>query len=216
MDKDEIVKDIASHSRRPFKKESIPTLKLDLSPLIERSKLAPLDLEIGCGVGLHPIQRAIAHPERILIAVEHTKEKFERFMRRYENHKSPKNLLPLHANAISVVSHHLPDESIDHCFLLYPNPFPKRRDHHRRWPFTPFMQELLKVIKPGGELTFASNFEDYALQTKLILTQWYGMKLLAEEQLTQKSQTNTHGRTHFEQKYLERGQCCFNLRFAKL
>ena len=37
-----------------------------------------LDIEIGCGVGLHPIQYQAKNLERTLVAIEHTKEKYER------------------------------------------------------------------------------------------------------------------------------------------
>ncbi len=42
----------------------------------------PLDIEIGCGVGMHPLLYASAHPERFLIAIEKTREKFGKFAKK--------------------------------------------------------------------------------------------------------------------------------------
>ena len=111
----------------------------------------PVDLEIGCGVGFHPIRYALAHPERRLVAIEHTHEKFMKFARRVENHRaggeSLTNLFPLHANAIGWVSRLEDRECFERIFLLYPNPHPKAKQANRRWFRMPFMARLLETLK---------------------------------------------------------------------
>ena len=68
----------------------------------------PTDLEIGCGVGLHPIRYARAHPERRLIAIEHTKTRFLKFERRLAHHTDVDNIIAVHANAIGYITHIVP------------------------------------------------------------------------------------------------------------
>jgi tRNA G46 methylase TrmB len=110
----------------------------------------PLDLEIGCGVGWHPIQYVQKNPARHLIAIEHTRNRFASFERRARSHAEIKNLTPVHADAIEWVTHALAPESVDRIFLLYPNPYPKRSDLNKRWHAMPFMGRLLGVLKMGG------------------------------------------------------------------
>lgn len=174
----------------------------------------PLDLEIGCGVGWHPIRYAGQNAERKLIAIEHTQEKFERFQRRYRQHGCPGNLLPIHANAVTWVNCFLPANCVDQIFLLYPNP--NLHNRAKRWMAMPFMGRLLDSLKTGGELTMATNeswYKDEAI--RLAETQW-GLQLVHQQQIDSQMMDRRGGpRTHFEKKYLERGEVCFDLRWRK-
>ena len=40
-----------------------------------------LDIEIGCGVGMHPLRYAKENPSRTLLAIEHTRTRFNTFKR---------------------------------------------------------------------------------------------------------------------------------------
>ncbi|MFT6071090.1 MAG: tRNA G46 methylase TrmB [Bacteriovoracaceae bacterium] len=171
----------------------------------------PLDIEIGCGVGLHPILYQQKHPERCLVALEHTKEKFDKFYRRFINHGSPQNLIPVHANGISWVSQQLPNESVDQFFFLYPNPNPKPGDLNKRWYAMPFMQKVLEVLKPDGKITLATNEKFYKEEALEYFLGHWKLKLIEDKIL----ESGFKPRTHFEKKYLEREEPCFNLVFSK-
>lgn len=169
---------------------------------------APVDLEIGCGVGWHPIQYARNHPERRLIAIEHTRAKFDRFASRLETHPELGNLLAVHADAIRWVAHRLPPESIERVFFLYPNPEPKAPN--RRWLRSPFMHCLLPKIKPGGEIILATNEKSYIDEARdWAANAWHLQEVRA------RSFTEGSPRTHFEKKYLTRGQTCFDVKWSK-
>lgn len=176
-----------------------------------------LAVEIGCGVGLHPIRYALEHPQQQMIALEHTREKFLKFSRRIANHGGIGNLLPVHANAISWICHYLPPQSVRRYFLLYPNPYPKNQHRNKRWYAMPFMDYLLKTLKSGGSLTIATNLAIYAEETTAFLSQYWQLHLEKWEYL-QEDKTSARqfrARTHFEKKYLEGGQTCHNLVFRK-
>ena len=174
----------------------------------------PLDLEIGAGVGFHALQYARQNPERQLIAIEHTREKYQKFERRWCNHLEqkgePQNLIPVHANAISWVAYSLMPESVERIFLWYPNPEPKNKN--KRWVNMPFMSCLLEVLQTGGELSMATNIESYALEAKEQMQSVWEMKPLGEKHLREGDITP---RTHFEKKYLARGEVCWDLKWKK-
>jgi tRNA (guanine-N7-)-methyltransferase len=199
MDKEQSLKKI-----RPF---TMPP-KQDYADFIVPD--LPLDIEIGCGVGLHPIIYQAKHPKRCLVALEHTKEKFDKFYRRFINHDSPSNLLPIHANGISWVSQQLPKNSVDQFFFLYPNPNPKPGDLNKRWYAMPFMEKVLEVLKPGGKLTLATNEKFYKDEAIDYFINYWKLELIEVLQLS----SEFKARTHFEKKYLERGEACFNLVFS--
>ncbi len=176
-----------------------------------KSSNAALDLEIGCGVGWHPIRYARENPERRLIAIEHTRAKFERFRSRLLAHPELSNLFPVHADAIRWIANHLQANSIELCFLLYPNPEPKAPN--RRWLRSPFMHHLLKAIKPGGVLALASNERWYIDEA----CEWAERFWKRDSPLIKEINASTtpahQARTHFEKKYLLRGQTCFDVQW---
>ncbi|MBD8066393.1 tRNA (guanosine(46)-N7)-methyltransferase TrmB [Devosia sp. PTR5] len=56
----------------------------------------------------------------------------------------------------------LPEASVDAVYLLYPDPWPKTRHHKRRFVSRTTLDELARVIRPGGHFFFATDIEDYA------------------------------------------------------
>jgi tRNA (guanine-N7-)-methyltransferase len=173
----------------------------------------PLDIEIGCGVGWHPIQYAEQNTDRNLIAIEHTRAKFERFQSRVQRHPELTNLLPVHADAIRWVAHNIPASKIDRYFLLYPNPEPKAPN--RRWLRSPFMHYLLETLKPGGELVLATNEIWYMEEACNWAENAWNLGRPKVRELSLKELKTFSPRTHFEKKYLEREQTCFDVTWVK-
>lgn len=196
---------------RPFPKSKIP-LPPDfrpLAPLVKKG--APLDIEIGCGVGFHPIRYAKENPGRTLIAFERTSEKFEKFEGRLEHHKEIKNVIAVHGDAIPWIAHCIEKEFVDRYFILYPNPYPKEKQKNLRFHEMPFFSCLVETMKNGGELTLATNEKFYYEAAKEKIVKDWGLKIV-EDRLIEKSEKP---RTHFEKKYLLRGDQCWNLVFRK-
>ena len=194
---------------RPFRIERVPVPTNGIDFVYPQQ---PLDVEIGCGVGLHPIQYAKAHPDRYLVAIEQTRDKFEKFQRRFANHHLP-NLLPVHANAISWISHGLCDHTVDNFFFLYPNPNPKNNDLNKRWYAMPFMAKIIACLRLHGCIHLATNTEFYAIEAKANFEQVWHLETLRFERM---QAGEIVPRTHFEKKYLARGQTCFDMVFRKV
>jgi len=165
-----------------------------------------IDLEIGAGQGLHAIQYAQANPLRMLIAIEKTHTRYQALSRRAQNHQL-NNLMPIHADAVNFAVHCLPPASLERVFLLYPNPYEKRRN--LRWYNRPALACILDKMKPGAHLIMATNLEWYAREAEKYFTENWALRLVSIMHPTQ-------ARTHFELKYLQRGERCWNLTFQVL
>ncbi len=170
-----------------------------------------LAIEIGCGVGLHPIQYAAEFPSNNMIAIERTAEKFMRFKGRLERHPNlQKNLCGVHADAIHFLDQNIQDKTVDEVWILYPNPEVKKTS--KRWFQTPFMSRLTELLKPGAQLYFATNLEDYA-RDAVNLAPRHQLRLTSETRINRISHPGWKARTHFEKKYHERGETLFDLIF---
>ena len=58
----------------------------------------------------------------------------------------------------------LAKNSISKVFLLYPDPWPKKRHHRRRFVTQEFLAPLYETMKPGSILRIATDIEDYVRQ----------------------------------------------------
>lgn len=187
---------------RSFRPEKLFKPRDFVAPVIHPSQY----LEIGAGKGMHAMQFAQANPDKHLIAIERTRGKCEVFAER-AGHLALDNLTAVHADAIPWVVHALPPQSLDGVFLLYPNPEPKNAS--QRWLNMPFFEFLLSRMKPEAKLILATNIQAYADEAEqLAINSWH-----LEIKRTEVPQNSA--RTHFEVKYLERGEICHQLDIVK-
>ena len=163
-------------------------------------------LEIGAGKGMHAMQFAEQHSDKHLIAIERTRGKYDVFAER-ATALGLGNLLPVHADAIPWVVHALPPESLDGVFLLYPNPEPKNAS--QRWLNMPFFEFLLSRMKPEATIVLATNIEDYADEAEQLAKEQWQLPVKRTQIPTDSA------RTHFEVKYLARGEVCHQLELSK-
>lgn len=169
------------------------------------------DIEIGCGVGFHPLHYARANPDRLLIAFERTAEKFEKFQGRLAHHDPLPNLVAIHGDAIPWITHGVAPGTVDRYFLLYPNPYPKESQRNLRFHEMPFFSVIVETLKPGGTLTLATNMDFYRIGALEKITKEWGLRLVSEGRIP----PGFTPRTHFEKKYLARGEPCWDLVFAR-
>jgi tRNA G46 methylase TrmB len=151
----------------------------------------------------------------VLIAIERTKTRFARLEGRLAGHPELKNVLAIHDDAIRWVTHRIPESSLERIFLLYPNPYPKRRQQNKRWHNRPFMGWLLRCLEPNGTLTLATNDPSYAQEAREGMVDLWGMQLIDDQSFSADQLAPSAARTHFEKKYLKRGQICIELVFQR-
>lgn len=167
-------------------------------------------LEIGAGKGRHALDFAKNHPDATLIAIERTKEKFQAFRKSLitdSAYSELKNLYAIHADAIPWVVHGLPANSLNGVFILYPNPEPNNAN--QRWLNMPFFEFLLSRMKDESSLVLVSNIESYIQEALEQVEKVWQLPVMCHEVET------TMKRTHFEQKYLERGETCWEITIRK-
>jgi tRNA (guanine-N7-)-methyltransferase len=56
----------------------------------------------------------------------------------------------------------LPDGQIARAFILFPDPWPKKRHQKRRLVSAATLGELARIMRPGAELRIATDIGDYA------------------------------------------------------
>jgi tRNA (guanine-N7-)-methyltransferase len=169
-------------------------------------------LEIGFGGGEHLVAQAGAHPERRFIGVEPFINGVASCLRHVE--ESGVQNVRLHQGDARDVIARLPDASIDLCYILFPDPWPKARHHKRRLIQPTFLNELARVLKPGAEVRFATDWANYAAWALAYFVRDSRFLWLAETAADWRNAWPGHVTTRYEAKKL--GDCApIWLRFSR-
>ena len=111
------------------------------------------------------------------------------------------------------VGAHFDENEVDRFLFLYPNPNPKPSDASKRWSQMPFMKHAIRCLKPEGEIWMVSNEAWYIDEAREALSAQLQIK--EELKIDLDRFPNWRFRTHFEKKYLQRGQTCHQIVFRK-
>jgi tRNA (guanine-N7-)-methyltransferase len=117
-------------------------------------------LEIGFGSGEHLIGQARAHPDVGLIGCEPFLNGVVAALAGIER-EGLANVRVRRGDAQTLLEA-APNAFFSRVFILYPDPWPKRRHNRRRIVSKALIEALARVLTPGGELRFATDVDDYA------------------------------------------------------
>lgn len=118
-------------------------------------------LEIGSGMGEATAAIAQANPQTGYVAVEmHTPGLAALLI--LINQLELKNVRLIREDATYLLANFIPDNSLDGIHLLFPDPWPKNRQHKRRIVQGEFVELIANKLKPGGFIHLATDWQPYA------------------------------------------------------
>jgi tRNA (guanine-N7-)-methyltransferase len=132
---------------------------VDLDALFGRR--APRILEIGFGNGDTLVALASGRPEADFIGIEVHPPGVGRCLLGIEARRLT-NVRVIAHDAVEVLSHMVPDASLDEVLLYFPDPWPKKRHHKRRIVQPEFAALVARKLVPGGAWRLATDWEPYA------------------------------------------------------
>jgi tRNA (guanine-N7-)-methyltransferase len=143
----------------------LPLLRVPLSNNLNPKDLfsvpvTSLALEIGFGGGEHLLHQARLNPQTGFIGCEPFVNGMAKMLAAIEK-ENIKNIRVFDGDAIELLKV-LSPATFDRIFILYPDPWPKRRQNKRRFISDLTIALLAKVLKPTGELRFATDIDHYA------------------------------------------------------
>lgn len=123
----------------------------------------PIFFEVGFGGGEHLAWQAQRYPEALCFGAEPFINGVAKLLSAIDDH-ALENIRVLEGDARPCLAA-LTDASLDKLFLLQPDPWPKKRHHKRRMVSQDFLAEVVRLLKPGGELRISSDIDDYVRWT---------------------------------------------------
>jgi tRNA (guanine-N7-)-methyltransferase len=139
---------------------------IDFDQLFGRS--APVQIEIGSGKGTFLLAESRAHPEINYFGVEWA-NKFYRYAVDRMGRWGRSNVRLIRADAAELVADFFPDASIEMYHIYFPDPWPKKRHHKRRFFCDHNLTHLLRTLTGNGIIYLATDHEDYYNQMTEVL-----------------------------------------------
>jgi tRNA (guanine-N7-)-methyltransferase len=133
--------------------------RLDLVRIFGR--VAPLQVDLGCGDGSFLVALAERYPEKSFLGIERLAGRVAKTCRKAARIG---NVRVLRLETSYAIRYLLPEHSVEAFYLLFPDPWPKRRHQRRRVVSSDFLQSIHRALTPNGLLRMATDQRDYFQQ----------------------------------------------------
>ena len=148
------------------------TNRLDLEKIFGRK--APLHVDLGCGDGSFLCALAQRMPCKNFLGIERLLGRIRSAARKAA---SLDNVRLLQMESFYAVRYLLPAESVETFYLLFPDPWPKRRHHRRRIVTLDFLNSIHAALEHNGVIYIATDHLDYFRKIKKTAESTHGFAI---------------------------------------
>ncbi len=173
----------------------------------------PLWLEVGFGGGEHLVHQAQTHRGMAIIGCEPFMNGVAMLLGKIR--EAAVDNLAVYPGDVRNLFDVLPEGSVQKAFLLYPDPWPKKKHHKRRFVTQEHLRPLAQVMAHGAEFRVATDIPDYVRQTLLEVPR-AGFVWTAERPEDWRVPWSDWISTRYEQKALREGRRPHYLTFTRL
>jgi len=142
---------------------------------------APVDIEIGSGKGRFLLELASMRPERDILAVERA-GKYHRLCCERAAKRGIENVRLLRTSAEDLLFRLLEPATVESIFILFPDPWPKKRHHKRRLIKADVVAALNQALVSGGRLLIKTDHQGYSEVISEVLGSATGFTTLDPEE----------------------------------
>lgn len=210
------------HRLSPYRErlfeELLPNVLVDIEAPNEGAPMSlfrePCDdvwLEIGFGNGEHLVAQAESRPDIGFIGAEPFLNGVSTVLAELDKKKLPN--IRLYHDDVRPLLDWLPANTIGRVFILFPDPWPKKRHHKRRLVASPLLDQLARVMRDGAILRVASDIGDYVRTALLAVNAHQNFQWIDEGPSDWRSRNDDWPPTRYEQKAVKAGRRCAYMTF---
>ena len=178
---------------------------LDLTGLFGRN--APLHVDLGCGDGSFLCEMARQFPKENFLGIERLTKRVEKVRHKT---KEIQNVRVLRADTLFAVRDLLSAGSVEVFYLLFPDPWPKRRHQFRRIFTRDFLDAIYVALEEHGVLRVATDQVDYFSRIERLSRGYLQIQIVPES-----PGDSILPLTRFERKFRDQGAPIYRLMLRK-
>jgi tRNA (guanine-N7-)-methyltransferase len=171
-------------------------------------------LEIGFGGGEHLVWQAEHNPDVTLIGCEPFEDGVVKVLTAIADRRLTN--ISLHPDDARPLLRALPPRSIGRAFILFPDPWPKKRHAKRRLVSAETLSLLTRILRPGAELRIATDIGDYARTTLLAARATPALAWQAAGPADWRIRPADWPATRYGEKALREGRRCYYFTFRRV
>ncbi len=194
---------LEKHRQNPFRKPIARHTEIAFEfaeDILASSGKEKLILDSGCGVGESTINLAKLHPDAFVLGIDKSEARLRKILARQE---ILTNYVLIRADLIDFWRLAARAKwRVDKHYILYPNPWPKKRDIKKRFYAHPVFWDLIQL---GQEFELRSNWKLYLQEFALAFAYATGKKFEVEQFVPHRPISP------FERKYLASGHTLYKL-----
>lgn len=120
----------------------------------------PLQIEIGSGNGHFLVHQALHNLDKNFVGIELKNKRIHKSIRKTKTH-GLENLKWIRGDARQILASCFLPDSIDHIYVNFPDPWPKKKHLKHRMIQPAFIQWVYYALKPGHRITLATDHMEY-------------------------------------------------------
>ena len=171
-------------------------------------------LEIGFGMGDSLWEMVVQNPHINFIGVEVHKPGAGALINKLQESDCNNAKLICH-DVVEVLTHQIPDSSLDKIQIFFPDPWPKKRHHKRRLIQPQFIELINKKLKNNAIVHIATDWTPYASYIKNVFNDYEEFLVVNAIELENQKLPFKRPLTKFEQKGLNKGHTITDLIYMK-
>ena len=171
----------------------------------------PVCCELCSGNGDWVVDQALMNSSINWIAVEKRFDRVRKIWSKMCNHKV-ENLLIVCGEAQTFFAHYVAAASFQKIIVNFPDPWPKFRHRKHRLFQDAFVQDMVRALVAGGQLTLATDDHNYLVNAIQTMLNYLSPELEAPHNINVK---DNYGGSWFENLWRSKGQEIFCTKFVK-
>jgi tRNA (guanine-N7-)-methyltransferase len=173
---------------------------------------APTTVEIGFGMGHATAGIAQLQADKNFIGIEVHTPGVGSLLKMIDE-RGLTNLRIVQHDAVEVLTHMIPDNSLAGVHIFFPDPWPKKRHHKRRLVQPAWVKQLVCKLQPNGYIHLATDWQDYAEHMLEVLRAEPAIKNTASDYAPRPAYRTE---SNFERKGLAKGHGVWDLVFTRI
>ena len=177
----------------------------------------PVQIEIGSGKGTFLVSQGRHEPGVNFLGIEWA-NKYYRYAVDRVGRWDLRNVRITRTDAAHFLAEHVGDGTVAFFHVYFPDPWPKKRHHKRRFICDGNMEQMLRCLGTSGIVNIATDYKEYFEQMQEVIDKQVqaGRAEVIEFIATAGAEDEEVAGTNYERKYIRDGRKIYTLALKKI